>query len=283
MKWGLQHVKVTLEESDSGEVVVIEQSSDGHITCVPARGKGRAANAAPRRAGKREAEKPAANEPEAADDAEDADDDAEDVEPEEVAAKTTDRRKAASKANARTKAKVAKPTKPRGGGKKPGRQDTALTWEPVQDHDYEGFAARSAAGQFKALITKGSQWALFYELKGTWPKHIGCFRTESKAKARAQELHDAGWPESEFGPVTAGQVATACPAPGAQREQGSAPRGKRKPRAEEKEDDMPTTEEKPAAAPAAEPASKTDAAKDKGLMDSFRGELDKMLDEDEDD
>ncbi len=274
MKWGLQHVKVTLEESDSGEVVVIEQSSDGHITCVPARGKGRAANTAPRRAGKSEVETPAAAEPEAA---AGADDEAEEVEPEEVAAKTTDRRKA----NARSKPKV-KPTKPRGGGKKTGR-DTALTWEPVEDHDYHGFAARSAAGQFKALITKGSQWALFYELKGTWPKHIGCFRTEGKAKARAQELHDAGWPESEFGPVTAGQVATACPAPGAQREPSSAPRGKRKPRAEEKENDMPTTEEKPAATPAAEPASKTDAEKDKGLMDSFRGELDKMLDEDEDD
>ncbi len=278
MKWGLQHVKVTLEESDSGEVVVIEQSSDGHITCVPARGKGRAANAAPRRAGKVETEAPAANEPEAA---ADADDEAEDVEPEEGAAKATDRRKATAKANARSKPK-AKPTKPRGGGKKPGR-DTALTWESVEDHDYHGFAARSAAGQFKALITKGSQWALFYELKGTWPKHIGCFRTEGKAKARAQELHDAGWPESEFGPVTAGQVATACPAPGPQREPSSAPRGKRKSRTEEKEDAMPTTKEKPTAEPAAEPASKTDAEKDKGLMDSFRGELDKMLDEDEDD
>jgi hypothetical protein len=276
VKWGLQHVKVTLEESDSGEVVVIEQNSDGHITCVPARGKGRAANAAPRRVGKVEAEAPAANEPEAADKA---DDEAEDVEPEEVAAKAADRRKATPKARSRAKAK---PTKPRGGGKKTGSRDTALTWEPVQDHDYEGFAARSAAGQFKALITKGSQWALFYELKGTWPKHIGCFRTEGKAKARAQELHDAGWPESEFGPVTAGQVATACPAPGAQREQSSAPRGKRKSRAEEKEDAMPTTEEKPAT-PTAEPASKTDDEKDKGLMDSFRGELDKMLDEDEDD
>ncbi|MCY1004445.1 hypothetical protein OV079_02445 [Nannocystis pusilla] len=33
MKWGLQHVKVTLEERDSGETVVIEQSSDGRVTC----------------------------------------------------------------------------------------------------------------------------------------------------------------------------------------------------------------------------------------------------------
>jgi len=283
VKWGLQHVKVTLEESDSGEVVVIEQSSDGRITCVPARGRGRAANAAPHRAGKSEAKPPAAARPEEDEDADEAD------EAEPVVAPKADRRKVASKAASKPaskpKAKPAKP--PRGGGKKSDGREAGLTWEPVQDHDYEGFAARSAAGQFKALITKGSQWALFYELKGTWPKHIGCFRTEAKARARAQELHDLGWPESEFGPVTAGQVATACPAPGAPREQSSAPRGKRKTRAEEKEDSMPTTDEKPAATPAAtpaaEPASKSDAAKDKGLMDSFRSELDKMLDEDEDD
>lgn len=273
MKWGLQHVKVTLEESDSGEVVVIEQSSDGRITCVPARGKGRAANTAPRRAGKSEAEPPAAAKPEEVDEEDEA-------EPEPVAApKATDRRKAAPKAASKPKPKP--PKAPRGGGKKPNGRVAGLTWEPVKDHDYEGFAARSAAGQFKALITKGSQWALFYELKGTWPKHIGCFRTEVKARARAQELHDMGWPESEFGPVTAGQVATACPAPGAEREQSSAPRGKRKTKAEEKEDSMPTTEDK--LVTPAEPASKSDAEKDKALMNSFRGELEKMLDEDEDD
>ncbi|MFY0531657.1 hypothetical protein [Nannocystis pusilla] len=44
--------------------------------------------------------------------------------------------------------------------------------------------------------------------QGTWPKHIGCFgRKVDKAQERAQELHDAGWPETEFGPITAGQVA----------------------------------------------------------------------------
>ena len=280
MKWGLQHVKVTLEESETGEVFVIEQNSDGHVTCAPVQGKGRAANSASRsrvdvdvKARKRHA--PPTKESEAAEDVEAAEEaEAEDDTPEpEVEAK--------AKPAARSKAKAHK--KPRGGRKaaKSNRRDTALSWEAVQDHDYHGFAAGSAAGQFKALITKGSQWALFYELKGTWPKHIGCFRTESKAKERAQELHDAGWPESEFGPVTAGQVAQACPAP-------TTSRGTRKMRIEEKdmpkpeEKDVPKSEEKPAAAPA-EPASKGDAAKDKGLMDSFRGELDKMLDEDEDD
>jgi hypothetical protein len=263
VKWGLQHVKVTLEESDSGEVVVIEQSSDGRITCVPARGKGGAANGAPRRGYKGNARK-ASDTP----DVEETEVDAE-SEP-EVTPKT------ASKPKASTRAKPAKPTKkPRASATKPGRRDTALTWEPVEDHDYHGFAAPSAAGQFKALITKGSQWALFYELKNTWPKHIGCFRSETKAKERAQELHDAGWPESEFGPVTAGQVATACPAP------SSAPRAKRKTKAEEKEDAMPTTEEKPVTPPAAAPAS-TDAEKDKELMASFGRELKAVLDEDED-
>ena len=267
MKWGLQHVKVTLEESDSGEVVVIEQSSDGRITCVPARGgKGRAANSAPRRA------------PKGADTREDVKPEPE-LEP-VVAPRATDKRKVQAKAKSAKSAKSTK--KPVSADNKPDRRVTALEWHPVQDHNYHGFAAPSGAGQFKVLITTGSQWALFYEFQGTWPKDIRCFLSEDKAKKHAQELHDAGWPESEFGPVTAGQVAAACPAPGPHREQASAPRGKRKTRTEEKEDTMPTTEEKPTT-PTAEPASKTDAEKDKGLMDSFRGELDKMLDEDEDD
>ena len=61
MKWGLQHVKVTLEESESGETVVIEQSSDGRVTCERGKaGKGeRAANAAPPTARQRKAEAPA--------------------------------------------------------------------------------------------------------------------------------------------------------------------------------------------------------------------------------
>ena len=263
MKWGLQHVKVTLEESDSGEVVVIEQSSDGRITCVPARGgKGRAAaNSAPRRG-------PRATK-----------DEHEDVEPEPVVApKATDKRKAQAKAKS---AKPPKPTKkPGSGDNKPGRRVTALEWHPVQDHNYHGFAAPSGAGQFKVLITKGSQWALFYELQGIRPKDIRCVLTESKAKKHAQELHDAGWPESEFGPVTAGQVANACPAPA--REQASAPRGKRKTKAETKEDAMPTTEEKPAVTQAAEPASKADAEKDEALLGSLKNELKSLMEEEDD-
>jgi hypothetical protein len=260
VKWGLQHVKVTLEESDSGEVVVIEQSSDGRITCVPARGKGRAANSAPRRVS-------AESKP------------AKDSEPGEPAAPEAEPAPAPSKSK-----RAAKPSARARTDKKP--RDSSLAWAPVKDHDYEGVAARSAAGQFKALVTKGSQWALFYELKNTWPKHIGCFRTEAKARARAQELHDAGWPASEFGPVTAGQVAAACPAPThdpgrrkAKAEAQEAQERDERPTAKLPKEQAPEREEKPPTQPS-EPVS--DADRDKELMSSFSSELEHMLDEDED-
>jgi len=275
VKWGLQHVKVTLEESDSGEVVVIEQSSDGRITCVPARGgKGRAANSAPRRGPK------AAEAARAAEDEHEEADAEPEPEPEPVVApRATDKRKAQAKAKAAKSAKTKPTKKPGTGDNKPGRRVTALEWHPVQDHNYHGFAAPSGAGQFKVLITKGSQWALFYELQGIRPKDIRCFLTEGKAKKHAQELHDAGWPESEFGPVTAGQVANACPAPA--REQASAPRGKRKTKTEAKEDAMPT-EEKPAVTRAAEPPSKSDAEKDEALLGSLKNELKSLMEEEDD-
>lgn len=252
MKWGLQHVKVTLEESESGETVVIEQSSDGRVTCErgkPRKGE-RAANTPPPAAEKKveaPAESPA--KPKA----------------ELRREKTEDKPK--GKAAAR---------KPRAERKPSGRRGTSLAWVPVKDHDYDGFAAPSAAGQFKVLITKGSQWALFYELKGTWPKQIGCFRKVDKAKERAQELHDAGWPESEFGPVTAGQVARACPMP----------QGKDDGEDEEATPTMktpPKSEEKPAPPPAPQSASKAETEQDKELLGSFKTELDAVLDEDEDD
>lgn len=242
MKWGVQHVKVTLE-NESGETVVIEQSPDGRVKCEPGRKAERAANTAPPKEPKSEAKAAAA--------------------PKTAKPKEGARSESTAKANEK-KAKT--PAKPRGKGPKKG----ALKWVPVKDHDYDGFAAASGGGQFKALIAKNTQWALFYELKGVWPKHIGCFRKVDKAKERAQELHDAGWPETEFGPITAGQVARACPVPGG-----------------EEDDEMETTpkaEEKPAE-PQPEPKgeAKTDAERDKELMRSFSSELESVLDEDEDD
>ena len=254
MKWGVHHVKVTLE-NDSGETVVIEQSPDGRVKCEPGKpGKSeRSANTAPPKAAESRTEAKAAPAPRAA-------------KPKEGrrAEKSEEAPKSAEAPKGRAQAK------PRGKGPKKG----SLKWAPVKDHEYDGFAAPSGGGQFKALIAKDSQWALFYELKGTWPKHIGCFRKVDKAKERAQELHDAGWPETEFGPITAGQVARACPAPAGESEDETEDAMQKKPKAEEKP-----------AEPQPEPkgGTKTDAERDKELMGSFSSELESVLDEDEDD
>lgn len=264
MKWGVQQVRVTLEDSESGETVVIEQSPDGRVKCEGAKA----------RRGER-----AANTPPAAAEAKTA------REPEAKAERPKPARKRAAKEAGETG-----PRKPRASRKPEPKPEpepapaptpgTALEWSPVKDHEYDGFAAPSAAGQFKVLISKNSQWALFYELKGTWPKHIACFAKLDKAKLRAQELHDAGWPESEFGPITAGQVARACPAPTRAKNKGT-DKGKD----EEETMKKPKAEEKPTAAPPAAPpsAEPTQAPQDKDLLTSFASDLDAVLDEDEDD
>ncbi|HRI10115.1 MAG TPA: hypothetical protein PKW35_19975, partial [Nannocystaceae bacterium] len=255
---GVQQVRVTLEDSESGETVVIEQSPDGRVKCEGAKA----------RRGER-----AANTPPAAAEAKTA------REPETKADKAKPARKRAAKEAGETG-----PPKPRASRKpEPAPEPaptptpgTALEWSPVKDHEYDGFAAPSAAGQFKVLISKNSQWALFYELKGTWPKHIACFAKLDNAKLRAQELHDAGWPESEFGPITAGQVARACPAPTRAKSKGT-DKGKD----EEETMKKPKAEEKPTAAPpSAEPPQ---MPQDKELLTSFASDLDAVLDEDEDD
>ncbi|MDC0721726.1 hypothetical protein [Nannocystis bainbridge] len=271
---------MTLEESESGETVVIEQSSDGRVTCE--RGKQskseRAANQAPRVA-KTTAEAPTA------------------APTKRAAEKPREGETRAAKDKPRAKAAAKKSPATRPAGPQNGSRRTSLEWVPVKDHEYDGFAAPSGAGQFKALIAQDTQWALFYELKGTWPKHIGCFRKVANAKKRAQELHDAGWPESEFGPVTAGQIARACPTP-AGRADEEAEKGEERratPKAEEKSappKPAPKAKEKPAgpkpeekpASPEPEPKgpSKSEAAQDQELMRGFTSEIEKALDEDED-
>jgi hypothetical protein len=254
VKWGVQHVKVTLE-NESGETVVIEQSPNGRVKCEPGRStkSERPANTAPPKATEAKSEKAAAA---------------------SKPARSKEDKRAEPGAKAEVPAKATEAPKARHAAKsrpKPSRKG-ALKWVPVKDHDYDGFAAQSGGGQFKALIAKNTQWALFYELKGTWPQHIGCFRKVDKAKERAQELHDAGWPETEFRPITAGQIARACPAP------------RRQDEVDEEMATTPKTEEKPAE-PQPEPKGedKTDAERDKELMGSFSGEMDRVLDEDEDD
>lgn len=257
MKWGLQHVKVTLEEQDSGETVVIEQSSDGRIKCEPGKaGKGeRAANSAPR---KREAkvEEPAAK----------------------PDAPRTERRRENKKPDERPAGGTKSRTQKSKAGRKPAvsRRSTSLEWVPVRDHNYDGFAAGSGVGHFKALIAKESIWALFYEIKEIGAKQLGCFGALNDAKKEAQRRHDEGWPEAEFGALTAGRIAKFCPAPRTGEKEEKETMTKTKPKAEEK------TQEKPPPAPAPA-ASKTEAERDRELLASFTSELERGLDEDEDD
>jgi len=253
VKWGLQHVKVTLEEQESGETVVIEQSSDGRVKCE--RGKSgkaeRAANSPPRTK-EAKAEEPV-------------------TKPEEP--RTERRRGETRKSDDRPARRRAQ--KPREGRKNAApRRSTSLEWVPVRDNDYDGFAAESGVGHFKALIAKESIWALFSEIKDIGAKQIRCFKKLDDAKKEAQKRHDEGWPEAEFGALTAGRIAKFCPVPQA-REEG------------ERKDTMKTTpknEEKAAEKPPPTPAaSKTEAEKDRELLASFTSELERGLDEDGDD
>lgn len=250
--WEVQNFKVTLG-NEAGEIVVIEQAPDGRVKCVSARtAQAQRADTPPRKAteSKSEAKAPAAS----------------------TAAKAKERKRVEPKARKRAEptARTEEAPKARAQAKPRGRTG-ALKWVPVKDHGYDGYAAASGRGRFKALIAKDSQWALFYERNGTWPEHIGCFRDAEKAKARAQELHDAGWPESEFGPVTAGHVARACPAPHSQREKDEVTTT---PKAEENPPERP---------PEPETEAQSDAERDKRLMEGVARGLKDLLDEDEDD
>lgn len=174
MKWGLQYVKVTLEEADTGETVVIEQRSDGQVRCEP--GKPRANRSAEPAVPPREASKPAPERREAR------------APRDEAPANDAVRAKAAKHATNRP------------------RRSTSLEWKATKDAGYDGFLARSGSGQFKVLFSR--TWALFFERRNALPDRLGCFRNLDKAKARAQEMHDRGMPEVE---ITPEQVNQFCP------------------------------------------------------------------------
>jgi hypothetical protein len=180
MKWGLQHVKVTLQEEDSGETVVIEQRSDGQIRCERGKsGKG----------GKQET-KAAPAEPKAA------------PEPAREVEKPKTPEKEATRTTAKKTTSAPRP-----------RRASSLEWKPTKDAGYEGFVARSEGGQFKVLRAKGSMWALFFERVGVKAEPLGCYVTLDKGKVRAQALHDKGMPAPEVQPITAVEIVQVCPAP----------------------------------------------------------------------
>lgn len=309
MKWGVQHVKVTLE-NDSGETVVIEQDANGRVKCEPARAdkRERAANTRPQRATAANAETPekAPAKPK--------------TEPRRVKSEAKRSEGAASKARADTKPRAKADAKPRAEAvaapkakpdvkqARPNQAPPAqkgrrspLEWEPTTDHGYEGFAAPSGVGVFKVLYAKDSQWVLFYEVKGFRAKHLGCFGKLQPAQEEAQKRHNRGWPQSGGESITADQIAHACPAPSGksnEEDKEMTPPAEAVPEQEKPARQKPTrrkstpkAEEKPEPAepapkeePTAEgPAPKTDAERDKELMGSFTSKLDSVLDEDEDD
>ena len=274
MGWAVQHMRVTLEDAATGEVVVIEEGQAAN----DAKAKEAKAAAAAEEAKAREAK--AKKEAKAKD---------EEARAKEVKAKEEARAKAKAKEEAKakeTKEKEAKPkSKPRS-SKKP-----ALAWRAVKDNNYDGFAAKVRLGEFKALHARNTQWALFFERKDTYPAHLGCFSKLEQAKARAQELHDAGWPESEFGDVTREMVERACPVPTYEREEK--PEMKRvepvepekpatpakSPKAEKPPKEAEPTEDKPTP-PSPSPEQKsTDEILSRSFMEGVRA----LVDEDEDD
>jgi hypothetical protein len=252
VKWGIEHLKVTLRD-DAGETVVIEQSKDGAIRCEQANGA-RRTNAAEPAADRREA--PAAERAANRREAPAAPAAAAREEP-EARAKSPRRRRARSsgKNEAREVQPEVRPAKP-----------GSLDWHPTKDSKAWGVVARSGSGQFKVLRSASSVWSLFYERLDANGQRIAkaellaCFPidAEHKARAKAQEHHDRGVhlvkDEAEF-------VYEMCPAP----TPGSVEAGRtRRVRTSKPVEAEP-------AAPAAEPA--VDPAMDAAIM----GGLDAIL------
>jgi hypothetical protein len=141
VKWGIEHLKVTLRD-DSGETVVIEQSKDGAIRCeqangIAAEGRGRA------RANRREPDEGAGSRQ--------ATGRRESGTPKRGAPKHGRRgprgtsEQSAKKPKARGQAEVA-----------PREAAGSLDWLPTKDSKAWGVLARSGSGQFKVLRSASS-------------------------------------------------------------------------------------------------------------------------------
>ena len=250
MAWGLRKMEVTLEDKATGETLRLEQGPDGKVSCEEKSGKPKAKPASTEHRPAKPAAAPRAETKTAA------------AKPETPKAAQEPGEKSSKGKNAKRVAK---------------RKTTSLVWTPCVDHGFHGFKAPSAGGQFKLLKSSTTQWALFYELRGTDARKAGCFKKENDAKVKAQALHDAGWPGNESdGSVTAADLADACPMPS--NKKGEEPEMK----AEQKKPAAKPSAPEPTPAPAPAP-SKSEAEQDKELMGSFTSELDGVLDEEEDD
>ena len=220
MKWGLQHVKVTLKEESTGETIKIEQRSDGTVHCE---------------SGKRGASKPAAAPGEA----------------------TRERPTAEKPAAEKPAEKPAEPRPTRPANDAPAdprrqRRTSALEWKATRDAGFDGFLARSGAGQFKVLFNR--TWALFFERRNEPPEPLGCFKDLGNAKENAQRLHDRGMRESE---LTPDQVNAFCPP--------EATLDDPPPRAERRAKQEATPTPAPAPEPAARPETADASAEDDAI------------------
>ena len=212
MKWALQHVKVTLQESDSGETLVIEQRPDGKVSCKSDKPSGEAVDkrkkaeeAEPTKKGAAKSDNPPekaakvdkpAGKPAKADKSEDRPGKAD---------KSEDKPTRSEPAKTKDKPEKAQADKPRT------RRPKSLEWTPITKRKYDGFAARSGSGHFEALHAKDSQWALFYKHPEADSRHLGCFPNFDKAREAAQAHNDRGVPEPEG--ITEEKVILLCPMP----------------------------------------------------------------------
>lgn len=128
---------------------------------------------------------------------------------------------------------------------KEGVVGTALSWQPIVDAGYEGFAARSSGAELHVLQATSGSWALYVFWARGVMKHIACYPELGKAKVAAQALHDKGLPSRPEVKLSQEMIDNACPAPQA------APKrtGGRKPKTTAAESTPPKTEEPAPSAP----------------------------------
>jgi hypothetical protein len=195
-KLGVQEVRIVL---NTGETVVFEQDADGKVRCG---GRSEAPEPKPKPKSEQKPEPEPKPKPKSE----------QKPEPEPKPKPKSEQKPRKSKSGKAPKSETAPtPQPPRGRdprtpqpqrgrgpltplrfpGKEPERSQGAgpLDWQETEDNGYRGVYAVSGTSTWKALITKGSIWALFREQGGSFqPDHHGCFRSLAEAKAAAESL-----------------------------------------------------------------------------------------------
>lgn len=192
----------------------------------------------------------------------------------------------------------AEPERPKAAESKKPR--AVLEWRPVEDAGYAGFAASSHDGELMLLKSTDSLWALYFFWERGVYHHIQCFAELDKGKDAAEAQHRNGPPPRPQGKITAQMIEDACPAPEDTKAPATTaksapppvpseepPRKPRKPRTPRTPPRTePTGDRRETKAPetkAPEETKPQEAAQDRELMSSFTGDLESVLNEEEDD